>query len=412
MKRIVFVAHEFGLYTGHGGIASYLYNITKYLLEETDYEINIMASRIDEKCDLLPNSRLILHRLFDRTIKAKRQRVLQLCQKLSPEYVEFAEFEALGLDCVLAKVEKHAFSKTLLITNSHTATKECYEWSAKKKITSAPLHSQALAQDEEIQLQLSDYCFSPSVFLAKYIKKNYNLKEDVLVFPNPYFYQLASKKELATKLNDCFDLNAYESSFNIVLITRLEGRKSQIDLVNAVMHVLKETDFNVKLFLVGGTATDQASGKEYRLQVYEAIEPEFLENFYFYDFLTISEQEKLVAIADLTIMPSVFENQPVAMIESVLRGIPVIASRYSGCADYAPDKMMLFDPFLENDLAKKIIWFIKMSKIEREKLADAQSQNLRMIIDPNVSIMPRFELPLKDASQLPTMLMEDLYNEE
>ena len=54
--KIVFVAHEFGYFKGHGGIASYLYNIVKYILDNyDDYKVYVIAYRYDTNCDLLQN---------------------------------------------------------------------------------------------------------------------------------------------------------------------------------------------------------------------------------------------------------------------------------------------------------------------------------------------------------------------
>ena len=55
MKKIVFVAHEFGLYQGHGGIASYLYQLASLILKiyNKQYEVYVLASVCDKKCELL-----------------------------------------------------------------------------------------------------------------------------------------------------------------------------------------------------------------------------------------------------------------------------------------------------------------------------------------------------------------------
>ena len=120
------------------------------------------------------------------------------------------------------------------------------------------------------------------------------------------------------------------------------------------------------------------------------------EDIYIYDFLNLNEQEKLIAIADLTVLPSIFENQPVAMVETVLRGIPVMASKYSGIADYTRDERLLFNPFDENDLEQKIEAFYNLSCENREIIQITQYDNLLKFINPKKCIIDRINLPPKN----------------
>ena len=63
-------------------------------------------------------------------------------------------------------------------------------------------------------------------------------------------------------------------------------------------------------------------------------------------------------------MPSTYENQPVAMVETVLRNVPVMGSVTSGITDYTKDKCLIFDPIKEN-LAEQISLFITKSDFEK-----------------------------------------------
>ena len=102
-KTIVFVAHEFGLFPGHGGIASYLYNICKYLLENTHHNIVVIAAEYDKNTDLSKYKNFTLYSISDANLAEKRDRVLKILISVKPDYVEFAEYLALGLHCVLDK---------------------------------------------------------------------------------------------------------------------------------------------------------------------------------------------------------------------------------------------------------------------------------------------------------------------
>lgn len=389
-KKIVFVAHEFGLFPGHGGIASYLYNICKYLLENTDHKVFVMAEMFDKDSNLHKNQKFTFFPIPHGDLTSKRQAIFNRMNIITPDYIEFADYLGLGLHCMLEKARKTSFHNTLLITNHHTATKECFEWSTNKDILFAPISTQRVYQDEKTQMELSDYNFSPSTFLSEYVYKEYNLSKKPLFFANPFYSKLETCYALKDKYKSEVDFSFYENCFNIVLITRFEGRKRHDRLVNAFIKLL-EQNIDCNLFLIGNSVKDPLTNKDYRYELYKSIDQKYLKNILFYDFMSLKQQEKVLAIADLTVMPSTYENQPMAMIESVLRGIPVIASKYSGCKDYSP-MCMLFDPFKENDLFITIKNFIYLSLTERNKIIETQNKLLNKIISPETCILPRFLL--------------------
>jgi glycosyltransferase involved in cell wall biosynthesis len=143
--------------------------------------------------------------------------------------------------------------------------------------------------------------------------------------------------------------------------------------------------------------------------LYKKLKEEDRKNIKFFDFLSQKQQEPLIAITDLSVMPSTYENQPMAMIETVLRGIPIIASKYSGCADYL-DENMLFDPFDEKDLLNKIQNFYNLSKADQDCVAARQKEKLLEVLKPENCILPRFYLKFK-PSKSTELNMEDLYHE-
>jgi glycosyltransferase involved in cell wall biosynthesis len=390
-KNVVFVAHEFGLYRGHGGIASYLYNICKYLIEETNFNITVLSSVGDQSCSLLKSKKFTYKKIKKGNLKKQRASVLSIVESIRPDYLEIADFNALGLDCVIGKKNgNERLQNTVIITNNHTANRECYEWSCSQDLLFSDKHLVAVCQEERMQMLLSDHCIAPSSFLAKYLKRNYSLSTDVLVFANPYLNKAKKQDEFVQDLKDIYDLDFYSDSFNITLITRFEGRKRQERLIKATVDLLNQGE-SVNLFLCGSSSPLPISGKDCRLEVFKCIEEKFTDRIQFFDFLNRSEQQKFLAISNLVVLPSTFENQPMAMIESVMAGVPVIASKYSGIADYSPSEL-LFDPFKEDDLKIVIHNFITLCKKDKDKLINDQLENLLIFINPEISILPRFNI--------------------
>ena len=391
--KVVFVAHEFGLYKGHGGIASYLYNICSWLLKLPTVEVFVITSCYDKDCDLFKNARFNLYKLHG-SISHQRRMVDEYINNIKPNYVEFAEFSALGLTCLENRANNKNLTETVFVTNNHTATRECYEWSQFESINNAPLSLQEICKDEQKQMHLSDYNIAPSSFLAKYVKEHYNLQDEVLVFGNPYLNKLRTKEDILKELSNIIDFEEYKDTFNIILISRFEGRKQQDKLVEAVINLQKK-GMAVRLFLAGNTSNGK-NNSDYRYEVYKKIQNN--DGIYIYDFLNIKQQEALIAIADLTVMSSRYENQPVAIVETVLRGIPVMGSIHSGIADYTKDSRLMFDPFVEGDLEKKLEAYITMEKDEKDKIVKQQYNSLQSFIDPQKTIYKRITLPKKGIS--------------
>lgn len=396
MKKIVFVAHEFGLFKGHGGIASYLYNICMWLLNNTNYQVTVITSFYDEECDLLSKENFKIIKVSG-SLTEQREAVFKECKNINPDYIEFAEFNALGLRCIEARQRGECFENTVLVTNNHSATRECWEWSNEKDFMYAPANAKQTSMEETIQMKNSDYCFAPSSFLGKYVKERYNLDSDVMLFANPYLKNLQNKQQIRERLSKSINLEQYDNAFNIILITRFEGRKHQERLINAVIRLRKE-GLNINCFLAGNTSWNTDKNEDVRLKMYEQIPAEDREGFLFFDFLNLQQQELLIAAGDLSIMPSTYENQPVAMIETVLRGVPVMGSIHSGITDYTKNPDMLFNPFDDDDLANKIRNFYNKSKEEREHIRTQQFNTLINFLNPVVSILPRFDLKRKGES--------------
>lgn len=391
-RKIAFVAHEFGLYKGHGGIASYLYNICSWLLKRMNFEVFVFTSCYDSECDLFENTRFNIN-LLKGSLEEQRNYVFEKLEEIQPDYIEFAEYNALGLKTVMEKRFNNKLENSAIVTNNHTATRECWEWSSLKNFAYAPDYLRFVSKDEETQIRLSDYCIAPSSFLAKYVKENYKLDNDVLVFANPYLKPLKTKEQIRKEISENINLDEFDNSFNIVLISRFERRKQQENLVKTVKSLIDE-GFNIKLIMAGNATTYGDGNIDYRDYVMDIAQD--YKDIYFYDFADIKAQEKFIAIADLTIMPSIFENQPVAMVETVLREIPVMASIYSGITDYTKDERLLFDPFVENDLTDKIRNFINLSNEERQNLQKVQLDNLNAFINPSRCILERINLkPVK-----------------
>ncbi|NFO55427.1 glycosyltransferase family 4 protein [Clostridium botulinum] len=405
MKKIVFVTHEFGLYPGHGGIASYLYQLCSLILKlhKGRFKVYVVSSMYDKKCDLLNNDDFFIYSIKEGTLHEQGLSVLKILKSIKPDYVEVAEFLGLALESLIYRNEVgEELNHTVFITNHHTASKECFEWSSKLPISLAPYHIQEAYQREKIQMLLSDMNESPSNFLANYVVKNYKLSS-VRTVRHPVNFEIKSKNDLICEISNKIDIESYKEKFVISCITRIEGRKNQLGLVKAFIEFCKESNANAVLLLVGNSSINNITGQDEKLELYKEIPNEYYDKIQIFDFMGNEGKKMILSISDVAVLASPFENFPVAMTEYVYQGVPVIASKYSGCYDFMSgcEQLTSFNPFLEGDLKRIIKNFYELSKEEQNELINTQLLNLKEIVSTKNSVDLKLEMysKLKIKSQ-------------
>lgn len=400
MKKIAFVAHEFGIYPGHGGIASYLYQLCSLILEtHEEYQVDVLALQYDRNCDLLKNSRFRIHKILPGSLQKQGEHTLKLLKQIRPDYVEIAEYLALGLESILYRdTVGGELKNTIFITDNHTASRECFEWSTKLPLKLAPYSIQEAFCREQLQMHLSDLNVAPSDFLAHYVQKNYSLPE-VRTVRHPVKVETCSKEENLRKVSAEYDISDYAGQFVISCITRVEGRKNQKGLISAFISFVEETGASAVLILVGNSSISNITGREEKFDVFEAVPTQYREMVQFFDFMDNKGKKQILAISDVAVLASPFENFPVAMTECVCQGVPVLASIYSGCYDFMDGvrDVTAFDPFQEDDLKDKIKKLYLLKTDGLKKVAQIQYQNLTELVSTKNSV----DYKLSTYSRLP-----------
>ena len=353
-----------------------------------DFSISVLAITADEKCDLLKSSRFSLRRILPGDFMSMGKNVLKQLKVIQPNYVEYAEYLGLCMESILYKkfIGKE-LKNTVFSTNNHTASRECFEWSAKLPLELAPCSVKSAYMREKLQMLFSDFNSAPSSFLARYVEKNYFLPA-VKVLRHPVKVQAFPKDDNKTKIEKDFDLSQYAGKFVVTCLTRIEGRKNQAGLVNAFAGFLENTSAKAVLLLIGNSSRDEVTGRDMRESVFSEVPQKYWENIQFFDFVGDRGKRMFFSISDVTVLASPFENFPVAMTECICAGVPVITSKYCGCADFMQgiEDKTVFDPFAESDLEEKIEKFYALSDSERRRIAEVELRNMTELVSPENSI--------------------------
>lgn len=381
MKKIVFLAHEFGLFPGHGGIASYLDILVNQILERNDnIEVHVFAYVYDKKNIALKNKRFNIKTITGHNLHEQGINICKYLKRIKPDYVECADYLALGLESIVYKYESdhNELSDTVFITLHHTASRECFEWNDRVPVKYSNLFIQECFARERVQMRLSDLNIAPSNFMNHYVTKNYNLS-NVKTVLHPIIVEQCSKEKLLDELKKEFNLDLYKEKFIVNCISRIEGRKNQVQLVEQFIKFIKKTNADALLFIVGNSSINSVTGRDFRNEIYDTIPEEYKNRILFFDFMNSKEKKRILAISDISVLASPFECLSLAMVESIGYEVPVICSKYCGFSDYMGKSVndMTFDPFVENDLCAKLEKFFNTSYVERQKIIFEQEKGIK-----------------------------------
>ena len=395
-RKIAFVTHEFGLFAGHGGVASYLDVLVSKILERTrDYEVFVLTLFFDKKSKLLKDPRLHIITILGNNEHEHGKFVLEYLKKIRPDFVECTDYLSLCLEALTYRAEstENELSHTVFITLHHTASRECFEWNDRVPVRFAPYYIQECCVRERTQMKLSDLNVAPSSFMQEYVTKNYALS-DVELIPHPIVVTPKSKEKLLKKIEIEYDLNPFKGKFVINCISRIEGRKGQGHLIQQFVEFLRTTNADAYLIIVGNSSINSVTDTDFKIEFYEMIPDEYKHNILFFDFMNSVGKERIFAVSDLSVLASPFECLSLAMAESVAYEVPVICSKYCGFADYMEHSrdLMTFDPFRKNSLSDVLVYFYGFNRNQRNSILKSQKEGLNRLSAFSESVDRRLRL--------------------
>jgi len=163
----------------------------------------------------------------------------------------------------------------------------------------------------------------------------------------------------------------------LIFVGRLRPEKGMQYLIEA-MRLIRNKRSSVRLIIVG------EGPEEYGLK--RLVEQLNLEHCVtFMGNVPNEKVPKYMAIADVFILPSLSEGLPIALLEAMAAGLPIIATRVGGIPCVLEDGKngLLVNPGSSSDLAEKILMLMrspelmkKMSEANREKSRSYSWENI------------------------------------
>jgi glycosyltransferase involved in cell wall biosynthesis len=381
IKKIAFVAHEFGRYKNHGGISMYLMNLVRFINEHTDIECHVICVECDPNFNH-PKTKLHKLRNFDQTA---RKKVTKYLLEINPEWVEVADFGGLCSDFLVRRAMGEFATEFPIICNHHTGAREIWEWGCGTRFSSCSsgFLSECNAH-EDVQARLSDSNVSVSTFLTNYLRVRLGVKFLPPLFP---YYPIDSKNNSQCDV----DSDVSERCLRVLSLGRFEPRKRQDILIDAAVNLL-DVGVSIQVTFVGNSVWDEQLGVDYRDFCYSKIPKKWREYFSFIEFTPAHELVKLYQNSDLFCIPSPMENFPTTALESISIGLPVLASIKSGVMDMVAEDGLYFDPNQSNALTCSLHELANRSKQELVECGQRQKARLQELLKPENTVIHRIEV--------------------
>lgn len=153
----------------------------------------------------------------------------------------------------------------------------------------------------------------------------------------------------------------------ILSVGNLQPRKNLIRLIKAFISSKKmNPSFDFQLVIVGKKAW-----------MFDDIIKAAMENsndIVFTDYVSEGDLVKLYNIANLFVYPSIFEGFGLPPIEAMACGVPVAVSNQSALPEVVGEAGVYFNPYDENDIAKKILQITEDEELRLSLLKKSQMQ--------------------------------------
>jgi len=183
---------------------------------------------------------------------------------------------------------------------------------------------------ERVAMISADVLVSPSQDLADYVARDLNLPLDrINIVRNPV--------DIERFTPDGARADVDKSAVNILFVGRLEQRKGVHHLIEAVPRIISLAGGKKVHFLLAGKDTATASGNGSVLAELQAKlrETGSEHAVTFVQQVPLAQMPDYYRACDIFVLPSLYDNAPMTVIESMACGKPVVATAAGGAKEYA-----------------------------------------------------------------------------
>ena len=195
------------------------------------------------------------------------------------------------------------------------------------------------------------------ICVSKYIKNvtsNY-LKMDknkFVVLRNCINYELFSKQISESEKNKLKNKYGIKNDEKILLFTgRIVPEKGVMELLKALEKVKYD---KYKLLIIGSALNELKTKTTYQSEIERTVK-NLQDKVIFTGFVKYDEIHKFYSIADIAVLPSIWDDPaPLTIIEALVSGLPIITTNSGGIPEYAKDGSAIILDRINNNLIENL----------------------------------------------------------
>lgn len=342
--KVCLVHEEYPDETNFGGIATYQKILAESLINY-GFEVTVIARSLECDKEYIENNVRVIRIHVDKTDDIYsdyvnyRTRVSEKLLELQEQNeIDIIETPDWGAETVL--FEK--YRKVPLIVRLHTPLGI---WAKANSSELDPsIHKQMLKWEKKM-IESADKVTSCTEILKDLVKKELKItRKDIEVIPNPVNFEDFYVKRLRGRKRK-----------TILYCGSIEQRKGVILLAHAIPNIIERIG-NVKFLFVGKDTNRNEEGISTIEYIKNIVPSKYHKNLEFRDQVQNSELNSIYNKVIMGVFPSLFDNFPYVVLESMASGLPFIGSINSGMKEMLDgDTEYLYDAKTSKDLEDKIV---------------------------------------------------------
>lgn len=218
------------------------------------------------------------------------------------------------------------------------------------------------------------------VFWQNIIRATFRRCAKFIVLSNSWREFYAAKLHIETakiwvapnpvQLPDSIPQRTNREQLTVLFMGRIGERKGTFDLIHAFAELLRMNGINAKLVVAGDGESEKARLLIDKLRLAAAVS--------ILSWVGPREKEKLLNEADVLILPSYNEGLPMALLEGMAYGLPVIATPVGGIPELIRhlDNGVLVQPGNTEDIRKALYLLLSDGNL-RVKMGMAAKESIR-----------------------------------
>ncbi len=214
---------------------------------------------------------------------------------------------------------------------------------------------QSIFEIEKLGMQAADHVIAVSHYTRNLILEQYGI--------DPGKVSVVHNAVSRRQVNSVYHVPHTRHKKTVLFLGRITAQKGPEYFIEAAARVLEKTK-DVTFVMAG-------SGDMLPRMVERAGELRIGQHFHFTGFLQGHDVERMYAMSDLYVMPSVSEPFGLSPLEAMIYDVPVLLSKQAGVNEILPDALTVNFWDVE-DIAGKILAILKYPALSRELLRNGR----------------------------------------